>query len=345
MLTLTTPAAESALVAIELADRLPKVEPIVAEGTPGARLQLEAPFRIKAVLDPQGCVGNIKVSGSQVDATVVGQAGYHLLFLEAAGDVPWLLPVKLHLTDPAGDAAKAARSPRTAPPDARWNCVDLSPHLNADLRSIFKQRYLSPRPDTVSMRLGYDGWTAWTFTHWRIPVPEIKFDRLGELTGADGRLHTPQNARFMLPDPERNIAFTSLWDNWPRSVTVPVQLGGEAVWLLLAGSTTPMQLKIANAVVRFKYEDGVEETLELVPPVNFWSLCRFGRLDYEYVRDGFVLPKEPPMQVMLGENCRSIVCSWKLRANVKLASVTLETLSGDVVIGLMAVSVMNPSGK
>ena len=39
-------------------------------------------------------------------------------------------------------------------------------------------------------------------------------------------LVTPQNVRFAkLPD-DRNIAFTSLWDNWPRMVSVPVNAAG-----------------------------------------------------------------------------------------------------------------------
>jgi hypothetical protein len=36
-----------------------------------------------------------------------------------------------------------------------------------------------------------------------------------------------------------------------------------------------------------------------------------------------------------------MVMSWKLRAGVELKEVTLETLSQDVVIGLMGVSLMN----
>ena len=76
--------------------------------------------------------------------------------------------------------------------------------------------------------------------------------------------------------------------------------------------------------------------------MNFWSLCKFGRVDYDYKRDGFALPKERPPQVQLGENCRAMVYGWKLRDGVALKSVTLETLSQEVVIGLMGVSVMNP---
>jgi len=37
-----------------------------------------------------------------------------------------------------------------------------------------------------------------------------------------------------------------------------------------------------------------------------------------------------------------MVLSWRLRPGVKLETVTLETLSQDVVIGLMGVSLMNP---
>ena len=123
---------------------------------------------------------------------------------------------------------------------------------------------------------------------------------------------------------------------------MPVHARGDAVWLLVGGSTTPMQSKISNAVIRFRYADGQEETLDLVPPENFWSLCGFGRVDYNYARDGFSLPKQPPAQMQLGTNCRAMVYGWKLRPGVELKEVTMETLSLDVVIGLMSVSVMNP---
>ena len=133
-----------------------------------------------------------------------------------------------------------------------------------------------------------------------------------------------------------------MWDNWPRSVSVPVGKQAEAVWLLVCGSTNPMQTRIANAEVRFRYADGQMEKLELVPPLNFWSLCPWGGVDYNYETDAFCLPKQPPPTVQLGNNCRAMVLSWKLRPGVKLEDVTLETLSQDVVIGLMGVSLINP---
>ena len=107
-----------------------------------------------------------------------------------------------------------------------------------------------------------------------------------------------------------------------------------------------MQGRIANVVLRFRYADGQVKGFELVPPYNFWSLGRFGHIDYDYKRDGFALPKEPPPQVQLGENCRAMVYGWKLRPGSVLKDVTLGTLSQDVVIGLMGVSVMSdPIGR
>ena len=84
--------------------------------------------------------------------------------------------------------------------------------------------------------------------------------------------------------------------------------------------------------------DGAVEKLELMPPDNFWMMCPWGGEDYSYAHDAFALPAQPPLQVQLGANCRAIVLSWMLRPDAVLQDVTLETLSQDVVIGLMGLS-------
>ena len=75
------------------------------------------------------------------------------------------------------------------------------------------------------------------------------------------------------------MAFVSQWDNYPNNVTVQlvdsqVQVN-DVVWLLVSGSTNSMQTGLANAQVKFEYVDGSTETLELVPPYNYWSLVRY----------------------------------------------------------------------
>jgi len=145
---------------------------------------------------------------------------------------------------------------------------------------------------------------------------------------------------FRWPTGANNIAFTSRWDNWPEKVEVPVNKTGDAAWFLLCGTTNPMEVRIANAELRMNYADGVTETLPIVPPFNFWTLCPMDGIDYDYARDGFALPKVPPVTAQLGKNCRAIVLGWRLRPGVALKSVTLETQSEQVVIGLMGVTVM-----
>ena len=78
-----------------------------------------------------------------------------------------------------------------------------------------------------------------------------------------------------------------------------------------------------------------------MPPFNFWSLCPWGGLDYSYETDAFCLPAEPPPMAQLGNNCRAMVLSWRLRPGEILESVTLEALSQEVVIGLMGISLAN----
>ncbi|MCX6623642.1 MAG: hypothetical protein NTY38_21760 [Acidobacteria bacterium] len=268
-----------------------------------------------------------------------GAAGHHLVLKPVTvGRLPQHHIFKVRTAAPEPQLS----TPREAPAGARWKCLPLEPVFNGDVRTIFGQRYVSPRPATCSVRLGDDGYSAWTFPFWKEVPPAIDLAHLPRLRDAQGRILTPQRVPFAGLSPERNIAFTSLWDNWPGTVTVPVQLRAEWAWLLVCGTTFPMQTRIANAEFRFRYADGQVEKLELMPPLNFWSLCPWGGGDYDPKLDAFCLPPLPPPQVQLGNNCRAMVLPWKLRPDVPLADITLETLSQDVVIGLMGVSLMNP---
>ena len=261
--------------------------------------------------------------------------------------------------DPVAGATDFERSRssavRTIAATARWLPIDLAAQCNADLRAIFRQEYLTPRPATISVRLGSDGYSPWTFWHWKSRPPLIGFERVSPLLDpADQtRLRTPAGVPFAWNGKERNIAFTSLWDNYPRAVTVPVGRAAEAVFFLVAGSTNPMQGRIPNAVLRLGYDDGVEERLELIPPYNYWNLCpiRAGataagqesRAYYDAEADAFAVPKPWPDLVTLGENCHAVLLSRGLRPHRVLREVTLETLSPEVVVGLLGLTLMNPA--
>jgi hypothetical protein len=340
LLSVQIPSASSVELVIELGHRLPGSKAISVAGVVGEEISLRlAHGEIAEWRDLHGVLEQVRIDGPILCGRLTAKPGHHLILIAVrAGELPRWQVCKLHVTDPETARRHAAQTPHAASPDARWECFDLDSAFNGDIRTVFQQRYLSPRPATCSVRLGVDGYSAWTFPYWNLPPPPIDLAYVPSLIGATGQIITPQQVPFAAFHEHRNIAFTSRWDNWPAAVTVNIGRAARTAWLLVAGTTFPMQTRIANAVLHFRYADGATEKLELIPPLNFWMLCPWGGEDYSYEHDAFCLPPQPPPQVQLGHNCRAMVLSWKLRPGVPLTSVTLETLSRDVVIGLMGVS-------
>lgn len=337
------------------------VGPVAVQGDVGDPVAWRAPkgLRMQALSDPQAVLRGAKVSAGAITGKLGGPAGPHTVFARGRfGKLPQIARFQVEVADSAAERAVAAKQPGRIPAGARakWRCVDLALVLNGDIRTIYQQQYLSPRPATISARIGTDGYTPWTFNYWSSYPPVIKLDGVPALLstpGADAaaRLLTPQGVPFAWPGEARNVAFTSRWDNWPRHVTVPVGCAGDTAWFLVCGSTNPMQGRVANAILRLRYADSPDdETLELVPPVNYWNLSPIrpvitapgqeSRFDYVSPTDRYCLPKVLPQTVQLGESCRAMLLGWRLRPGAVLRDVTLETLSAEVVVGLMGLTIM-----
>jgi hypothetical protein len=120
-------------------------------------------------------------------------------------------------------------------------------------------------------------------------------------------------------------------------VTLPVKAKGDAVWFLVAGSASHMQMMVAHGVLRLKYADGTEDSLELIHPNNYLTLENA----YDSPREQWPLRNSKAVRVELGQNCRAELVNLRLKPGVELESVTLETLSQEVVVGLMGVTVMS----
>lgn len=353
MLEIDLPARPRVAVSVELALAVTTVPATDVAGNVGDWITLDAKgASILAISDPEGALSNPRIAGSRVTASLAANPGPHTVFLAVAeAGAPQWRTFHLRIEDAAAERAHRAQTVAHIPQGASWAPVGLASVANGDIRTIFKQQYMSPRPATVSLRIGSDGYSPWTFTHWKSGPPEIKLDRIDSLRSGPGQIRTPQGVPFAWSE-DSNVAFTSLWDNWPSQVSVPVERSGDAVFLLIAGSTNVMQCHIANAVVRLDYADGQQDRLELVPPENYWNLCPIvvtglsveqrSRCDYTDPIDAFVVKKPWPETVQLGENCRAMLLNRRLRPGVKLRTVTLETLSQEVVVGLMGVSIMTP---
>jgi Domain of unknown function (DUF4450) len=334
----------SAEVEVTAAEPLPPPGAKTLAGNSGETIALAAQEgNIVECLDSQGVLSGLAIKKGNLTGTLTTNAGEHMVLARvAAGNTEHWQRFKITVTNVEAGRLQAAKVLPAVPAGVSWDCLDLTPALNGDTRAIFKQQYLSPRPATCSLRLAVDGCSTWQMAlNPKNKPPEIDFAQVPKLRDGSGRLLTPQGVPFRWGDGTTNIAFTSQWDNWPRQLTFPVKRQGDALWFLICGFTSPMQVRIANAELRLKYADGVEEKLELVPPFSFWSLCAFGGADYNYQRDGACLPMEPPPIVQLGNNCRAMLLNLRLRSGVRLDQVTLETLSPETIVGLMGMSLMS----
>jgi hypothetical protein len=355
VLQVDLPSATDSVVVVETADRIPAAEAVSLDLVVGTTARISLPgLPLANFSDPQGILADARLVNGVLTGRVLPRSEHATLLAGVkVGTTPQWRVIKVRIADPAAAEARRAETLPAPPAGARWSPVELAPVLNADIREIHKQQYLSPRPSTISVRLGTDGFSPWTFPYWRSGAPDIKLDAVAALLDpADATtLRTPQCVPFRWPGETRNIAFTSLWDNFPATVTIPVNRRAEAAYFLVAGSTNVMQNRIANAVLRLRYADGVEQRLELIPPFNFWNLSAIRhqsgapgqniRPDYTDPIDAFAVPKPWPERVQLGENCRALLLNRRLRPGVVLESVTLETLSPEVVIGLMGLTLLN----
>jgi hypothetical protein len=335
------PSTASAEVEVTTDDALKTYPAVYLSGNSGDPATLKAENgEIVDFDDPQGVLKNAEIEKGAITGKFTTNEGDHEVFgLTAVGKTKQWRIFKVHVTDVKADEFLTGKTDVDVPQGATWDQVEMRPELNGDIRTIYQQQYVSPRPNTCSLRIAINGYSSWQ-NYRSGSSPKIDLANVASLSDKSGHLLAGNGVPFQLSSGTNNIAFTSRWDNWPKQVEVPVNEKGNAVWFLLCGTTDPMEVRIPNAELRMTYADGVVEKMEITPPFNFWTMCPFGGNDYDYQRDGFSLPKVPPTTVQLGQNCRAILLGWHLRPGVPLKSVTLETLSEEVVVGLMGVTVM-----
>jgi len=260
--------------------------------------------------------------------------------------------------------------------------VDLGEYFNANVDDIFKNEYLSPRSPYTTLEIPKQG-----IGQWCLPkrTATIEDDGLRAKV-KDGLFDTGLNGlKFATPATGKNIIYTSLWDNYPNSISIPLKGKASFANLLLAGSTNNMQSRIDNGIVVAFYKDGSSDTLHLENPTNWCPI------EQEYYVDEYAFRVGPqrPYRVHLGsgmvarellnEECRmkneesagasqsqsnnssfftlhsslknpdsaepryiengaAQILRMPLNEKKKLKEIKLRTLSNDVVIGLMAIT-------
>ena len=235
--------------------------------------------------------------------------------------------------------------------------INLSPYFNDKVTNIFKNRYLSPRPTSPTLQLPWQG-----IGNWCYPLVDADIDDAGlrKAAGTKGQFNTPQGLSFATPGKAdaRNIIFTSQWDNYPKQVELPLSGQASHAYLMMAGSTNPMQSRLVNGEVIISYTDNTADTLSLRNPQTWWPIEQ----DYEDDGYAFTLDAARPIRVYLKEGIATTewnefkgikgyasrgidggagtILDLALNKNKTLKSLTLKAIANDVVIGLMGLTLV-----
>ena len=136
---LCTPTSKAAEVAIETAGPLPQDAAVTLEGKVGDEVCLAAPCgQMVRWQDFHGTIEGAQADGSAIRGRLARKPGNHLVLTEVkVGELPRWQVFKLRVTDPQRDVETAAKTPRDAPKEARWKCLDLTPQYNGDVFNDF----------------------------------------------------------------------------------------------------------------------------------------------------------------------------------------------------------------
>ena len=228
------------------------------------------------------------------------------------------------------------------------------------MSNIFNNQYLSPRPKVPTLQLPTQGIGNWAYP---LVMPHISDSGLRQRAGVKNEFITQEGIPFATPSQHglKNILFVSQWDNYPDSAMVPLSGKATHAYLLMAGSTNPMQSRMVNGEVVVQYKDGSEDKLELRNPENWWPI------EQDYYEDGFAFTTGAPRPVRVyfkdGEDTKEFknytslrgfsnraidggagtVLDMSLDPNKELKSLTVKAIANDVVIGLMSLTLVRPN--
>ncbi|MBE9666386.1 DUF4450 domain-containing protein [Mucilaginibacter boryungensis] len=278
--------------------------------------------------------------------------GSHTYFYQhKQGLFTWWQPVNKTITDTVKHLATQVWVAK----GFKSELIDLKPYFNDKVTNIFKNQYLSPRPKSPTLQLPTQG-----IGNWAYPLVTANIDDSGlKKAVINGVFTIPQGIPFATSaGNEKNILFTSQWDNFPKQVTVPLSGKAAHAYFLMAGSTNPMQSRMVNGTITVTYTDGAKSILELKNPENWWPI------EQDCMNDGFAFNTNAPKPLRVHLKTGEVTADVKKYSSIKgfsntaidggaatvldlpldktkeLKSLTLATHTNDVVIGLMAITLI-----
>ncbi len=211
--------------------------------------------------------------------------------------------------------------------------VDLSLFSNQRLENLHKNRYEpQSQPFYWSNSAGrrtvdFDGRIWWEKRQGMIS------HNTSELKAANGRFVTDKGIPFAVPAEGKDAVFTSLYDNFPDRVEIPVNLRGRKLFFLVAASVSIMQSRMDNGHITVLLDDGTKHTVVLRDPetIDDWLGSGKGKP---------YLESQQIQTPMIGKNTHAVVLEMDLGEKQMIKSVILETRTNETMIGMLGVTVM-----
>ena len=315
----------------------------------GQNLTLSFSGEVSKTFDPQSVISKAAIGNHQIVGTVSGAEGHRTLFaLKKQGQMQWWQPIHIAIEKNKEQQAGYFEEVKTI------NCepVNIDAQFNDSVNRIFEHRYLSPRSPYTTLQIPTQG-----IGEWCHPTQTAKIDDSGlRKLVQNNQFTTSLGVPFRTLATGKNVAFTSLWDNFPRKTTV--QLTGKAshAYLLLAGSTNQMQSRFVNGRIVALYTDGSNDTLNLVNPDNWCPIEQDYYVDGKafaidaprpyrlHLKTGLVsnnLGRDLKIEGVYGrkiEGGAGVLLDMKLNPGKTLKALEVETTANEVIIGLMALT-------
>ncbi len=323
LIRVNVPEQTETLLQIEYGDKKfssAKFNPVVVQGE---EFEFKtSPARILKCFDPQEILSEVSLQPNSLKAKLTGPAGFHTFFvlIEDHAAAYWK-PIDLEIK-PAVAERRPMFDLKAIP--KRCEMISLAKFYNLRIEDIFKQEYVSPKPDRRDWikSNGLSGWNEKTGD------PDISSMREKIKNSV---LRTKAGIPFRQAKEGNNAAFVSLWDNFPNSIRVPVGKSARKIYLLISGTTFPMQSHIANVRITVAYRDGETVQRDLVNPLKYDDgLADFGY--YHYARENGC--------EILGKDSHADIVEMVIDPARIIDYIEFEALSNQVVIGLLGITLV-----
>jgi hypothetical protein len=293
------------------------------------------------------------VGKSFLSAKLMKKGGHTTFFIKTTqGAFAWWQPVDIYIIEQFDAIETKSITGKT-----NFEKIELTPFFNDAVTNIFRNKYLSPRPKSPTLQLPVTGIGNWAYHSVQVNVSD---SGLRSVAGTKNEFITSADIPFQTPGAAdtKNILFTSMWDNYPDSISIPLKGNSSHAYFLMTGTTNPMQSRIVNGEIIINYTDGTSDKLELKNPQNWWPI------EQDYYVDGFAFTTDAPRPVRISlKSGEEIPANYKyseikgfsnfgidggaatvldlpLDKNKELKSLVVRSIANDVVIGLMAITLL-----